>query len=70
MRATLVINGSITLNQSSRPVNDTIGNSNSDISACTPVSSSAEFSDSEEEQSPQSEKEYLQDDQNVAIFKT
>ena len=33
----------ITLNQSSRPINDTIEHCNSDISTCTTVSSSANF---------------------------
>ena len=60
----------ITLNQSSRPINDTIDNSNSDISTCTPVSSSAEFYDSEEKYLSQSETEYLHDDENMPIFKT
>ena len=70
MRATLAFNGLITLNQSPRPINDPIDNSNSDISTYTPVSSSLEFSDSDKELLSQSETEYLHDDQNVPIFKT
>ena len=59
----------ITLNQSSRPINDTIDNSDSDISTCTPVSSSTEFADSEEEHLSQSKTEYPHDDENMPIFK-
>ena len=57
----------ISLNQSSRPINDTIDSSKSDVSPCT---SSGEFYDSEEKHLPQSETDYFYDDQNVSIFKT
>ena len=53
----------ISLDQSSRPINDT----KSDVS---PYTSSGEFYDSEEKHLPQSETDYFYDDQNVSIFKT